>query len=327
MLDELVVTIESLKRRIREHRSYFDEGAPEARTRVSLIDPLLKALEWDVAEPSQVEVEPRMAQGRVDYALLGRAGEPVLLLEAKRLGDRNVPYDQIARYVVGHNLRRPVNIRYCAVTNGARWLVFDVSAQSPVIDVSVERDEPRLCALRLVCLWRSTLGDLGVVEQPDLETASGESTAGEFDSPSLSPTTQNQPRADWTPLNDETIRLGRDVLPSRVRFSDGHTASVSSWANMLVETVAWLHQSDLLGKDEMPFAVAGTRYCVSVDGCRPDGTPFGRPLRVRDTGIQVEGDFTAGQIVRFAGDLLKRYQVSPARVALQLVRRSTSRPT
>ena len=166
MLDELVSVIDSLKRRITEHRSYLDEGAPEARTRVSLVDPLLQALGWDVADPSLVEVEPRMAQGRADYALLGQAREPVLLLEAKKLGDANVPYDQIASYVVGQNMRRSVKIPYCGVTNGNRWLVFDVFTQSLVLDVSVERDDPRRCAVKLLSLWKSTLGDLAWLNSP-----------------------------------------------------------------------------------------------------------------------------------------------------------------
>ena len=46
MLRDLIATIETLKERIKEHRSYLGQVAPEARTRVSLIDPMLQALEW-----------------------------------------------------------------------------------------------------------------------------------------------------------------------------------------------------------------------------------------------------------------------------------------
>ena len=266
-----------------------------------------------------------MAQGRADYALRGRAGEPVLLLEAKRLADTNVPYEQIAAYVVGQNMRRSVKIPYCAVTNGSRWLVFDVFDQSIVLDVSIEREDPRRCALRLLRLWQSTLGDLGVVEQPTELRTTGEPKATQSDSSSSSRSVDVHPEAGWTPLDDDAIRPSRHLWPSHVRFSDGHSAEAKSWANMLVETVAWLHQSGRLHKEEMPLVVAGTRYCVSVDGCRPDGTPFGRPLRVRDTGIQVEGDFTGKEIVRFAGDLLKRYQILPRDVSLKLVGSSSPR--
>ena len=111
MLTELIRTIESLRERIKEHRTYFDAGAPETRTRVSLIDPMLSALGWDVGDPGLVEIEPVVANGRADYALLSGIGEPLLLLEAKRLSEDTKPhYGQLVSYVVGENLTRRVNI-------------------------------------------------------------------------------------------------------------------------------------------------------------------------------------------------------------------------
>lgn len=128
MLTELIRTIESLKERIKEYRPYFDAGAPEKRTRVSLIDPVLQALGWDVGDPGLVEIEPVVANGQADYALLRGIGEPLLLLEAKKLGDTKSHHGQLASYVVGENLKGPVKIPYCAITNGSRWQVFDVFA-------------------------------------------------------------------------------------------------------------------------------------------------------------------------------------------------------
>ena len=46
---------------------------------------------------------------------------------------------------------------------------------------------------------------------------------------------------------------------------------------------------------------------------------FARPLRVGDTGIQIEGDFTGKEIVRFAVDLLTRYNKLASEVMLTLV--------
>ena len=330
MLDSLVSTIQTVRQRIIEHGSYLDEAAPEARTRASLIDPLLQALGWDVGDPNLVEIEPRAANGRADYGLRRNSGEPVLLLEAKKLRDSSVPYEQIASYVVAENMKRATKIPYCAVTNGSRWLVFDVFAQSLVLDVSVEREEPTRCALRLLCLWRHTLSDVGVLEAvaelrptPSDDSQTPRRTSVE---PSPAPARTNRDVA-WTALDSEGMEASREVLPSHVRFPDRSGAQVSSWAGMLVEVVYWLHASRLLRRQEMPFVVAGSRYCVSEDGRRPDGTPFGRSLTVRDTGIQIEGDFTGKQIVRFAVDLLKRYEVRAAEVSLKLVRSGPREPT
>ena len=168
MLTDLIATIETLKGRIKEHRPYFDVGRPEARTRVSLIDPLLRALEWDVSDPSLVEIEPVVGPGRADYALLGRAGEPLLLLEAKKLSDTKAHHGQLASYVVGENLKRAVKIPYCAMTNGSRWQVFDVFTQECVLDASVEHEHARKCALKLIGLWQPALREIGLETVVDL---------------------------------------------------------------------------------------------------------------------------------------------------------------
>ena len=61
----------------------------EVRTRYALIDPILKALGWNLNDPSQVQIkyETRTDQSkppRVDYALLS-TGKPVIHVEARRL--------------------------------------------------------------------------------------------------------------------------------------------------------------------------------------------------------------------------------------------------
>ena len=83
LLGGLVQTIETLQKRIKEHGSHI--GAYESRTRVTLINPMLSALGWDVDDPSAVEIEPKTDEGWADYALLGSNGKPVIFVEAKKL--------------------------------------------------------------------------------------------------------------------------------------------------------------------------------------------------------------------------------------------------
>lgn len=61
MLDGLVQTVEKLGARIRMHRETI--GRYEARTRASLIDPMLCALGWEVGDPVQVMVEQVVGEG------------------------------------------------------------------------------------------------------------------------------------------------------------------------------------------------------------------------------------------------------------------------
>ncbi|MCY3837696.1 MAG: hypothetical protein OXH09_03435 [Gammaproteobacteria bacterium] len=334
MLTELITTIETLKERIKEHRPYYDAGKPEARTRVSLIDPLLVALGWDVGDPALVEIEPMVAKGQADYALLGQSREPLVLLEAKRLSDTRSHHGQLATYVVGENLKRRVKIPYCAITNGSRWQVFDVFSQDCVVDASVEGDSARRCALRLLGLWQPTLREASIVEQAvDLGRRSvrgvqlGETSATAVRGPVPIETTSRTERptdglgtnSNWTPLDSDTVSPSGSVWPSEIRFPDGNISKVESWTSMLVAIAKWLFDARLLTLEEMPFVVAGTRYCVSADGRRPDGKRLGRPLSVGEAGFQIEGDFTAKQIRRFAVDLLRRYKQASSEVGLKLV--------
>ena len=61
VLEELHELVEALKARIDAHSVELQKS--EALTRYALIDPLLRALGWDTADPSQVLVEFRSASG------------------------------------------------------------------------------------------------------------------------------------------------------------------------------------------------------------------------------------------------------------------------
>ena len=327
MLTDLIATVELVRARIRDHRSYFDVVAPEARTRVSLIDPLLRVLEWDVSDPSLVAIEWRVGSGRADYALQRRASEPVLLLEAKKLSDTNAHHGQLASYVVGDNLRRTVKIHYCAITNGNRWQVFDVFRQGIVVDASIEDDEPRRCALKLLALWQPTLRESTVEPVSDLGRGpmSGVAPSPSAADPCGRSVIRGGTRGDggpddgWMPLDSEALVPSGRLGPMAMRFPDGSTSRVESWISMLVTTAKWLFETGLLRREEVPFAVAESRRCcVSADGQRPDGKRLKRPLPIGQTGLQLEGSLAAIDVHRFTVGLLKRYDIEPSRVSLKL---------
>ena len=55
--------IESLRIRLERHQG---KGLKEYPTRTIFIDPLLQALNWDVRDPDEVELEYPTVRGRVD---------------------------------------------------------------------------------------------------------------------------------------------------------------------------------------------------------------------------------------------------------------------
>ena len=84
--------IKKVVRQVGEHGDYI-VVTHEMRTRYAVIDPILQALGWDLANPSQVRVEHVVEVSgemkRVDYALFSK-GKPAVLVEAKKLSPAQV---------------------------------------------------------------------------------------------------------------------------------------------------------------------------------------------------------------------------------------------
>jgi predicted transport protein len=116
--------IESLRAQlVRQH----GKGMKEYPTRTIFIDPLLQALNWDVRDPDEVELEyPTVDARSVDYAMkINR--KVVLLLEAKQLDD---PLDDVKSItqVVGYAAND--GIEWCVLTNGVRYKVYRTSERA-----------------------------------------------------------------------------------------------------------------------------------------------------------------------------------------------------
>ncbi|MEM2863427.1 MAG: hypothetical protein QXW20_07960, partial [Ignisphaera sp.] len=79
-LDNLIEIIKKLRERIERYRNLLEKN--EMLTRYVLIDPLLRALGWDIENPEQVRSEERQGAGVPDYVLyVGE--ERIIAIEAK----------------------------------------------------------------------------------------------------------------------------------------------------------------------------------------------------------------------------------------------------
>ena len=119
-LIQLSETIEQLRCRITEHGKHI--GGHETRTRVILIDPLLRSLGWEPEDPALVVHEHPIGDLRVDYALF-RRGKVIGILEAKALGSKLSDSD-LAKYV-----EEIPGVPVIAFTNGNEWRFFRKSGK------------------------------------------------------------------------------------------------------------------------------------------------------------------------------------------------------
>ena len=315
MLDDLAQSIETLQERIKAHGKSI--GDYESRTRVTLVDPMLCALGWEVSDPSRVQIEPRTANGWADYALLGGNGRPVVFIEAKALSVTKPPVLQTVSYAVTENTGSAAKVPYCAWTNGDEWAVVDVFNQDLVTQVSLADEDPAQCALKLLGLWRRSLLD-GSFDMP-VEPVIGLDLPTEIKPAGTLPMPISPTDAQWLSLTTKFATKG-SPSPKAIRMPDGTEKALKSWRGILLETALWLYDLGLLTKENCRIHRGPVRLLFSPDGKHSTGTLFHSPVRVGDTGIQMEGSFEPDQFVSNAHILLTHFGKNPSNVHLKMTR-------
>ena len=115
----------------------------EQNTKASLIEPVLRALGWDVFDAAEVhrEFRRRTVDSPVDYALLV-GGLPRFFIEAKALGE-NVGDPRWANQTIGY--AAVAGVKWVVLTNGVEWRIYNSHAPVPseeklLRSVSIEAD-------------------------------------------------------------------------------------------------------------------------------------------------------------------------------------------
>src|ERR1700756_2686638 len=102
----------------------------EQSTRASLVDPVLRALAWDLEDLDEVDREysPRRATKAVDYAMLLN-GAPRMLVATKALGD-SIGDRWWANRVV--NVAGSAGADWTVLTNGDEYRIYNAAARLPL---------------------------------------------------------------------------------------------------------------------------------------------------------------------------------------------------
>ena len=115
IINRIESTIRELKDRIKNHRDHIK--AHETRTRVVLIDPLLRSRGWDPEDPRLVHHEYKVNQGWADYALM-KGDTVVAIIEAKKLDQK------FADGALVEKVAAFPGIELVVFTNGNEWQFF-----------------------------------------------------------------------------------------------------------------------------------------------------------------------------------------------------------
>ena len=135
----------------------------EDDTRYALIDPILRALDWDTGDPMECHIEYPRGSGWVDYALFDRKGPigdsvgraPIIIIEAKALDAKDGLDEgegQLSKYArAAPRMNRGLGV----LTNGRVWKIYNLGWRGkfptklikPVLDIV--SDDLSYCAERL----------------------------------------------------------------------------------------------------------------------------------------------------------------------------------
>lgn len=236
-------TVAVLRKRIRDDSKYI--ARYETRTRVVLIDPLLRSLGWDPEDSKEVQLEFRGKTGRFDYALM-MDGKPVAVIEAKKLTEDLSAPDVQAQVMTYARDPKSSGIRLIAITNGDDWIVYRMSGSRLKAEtVSVSSDDLSDAAFHFA----------DYLSRPKLIGPIAKKTRRSTKS------TPRWRRRKWYPLTGELP----EEVPTAVRLGKNAPIEWVSWRETYAEVAAYLVATGYIREPDLPVYVADGKYCAIND--------------------------------------------------------------
>ena len=321
VLGELVGCIQLLQERIHSHRDTLQEN--ETRTRMALIDPLLRALGWDVFDPGVVTPEYKAGGGRADYALLRGDGQPAATVEAKKLGEALGSHRmQMLTYA------NASGIEYAGLTDGNHWELYSVFEPGQLddrrkLEVSIANTPAHASALQMLLLWRPNLGSGKPVAAaaPILDDRRPALTPTEVEPGphrNRSPAPQSA-SPGWVALSEYEPPSGT-ACPTAIRFWDGSEHTLKYWYEILTGVVKRLHSEGRLTVKDVPIGWTPKLYSVHTEPVHPSGKKFNNSKWVEGTPFVVNSHLDPKYVRENTRKLLQHCKRNPAEVHLRAAR-------
>ena len=262
-LESLLALVHKLRERIDAHGDKLRQS--EALTRYALIDPLLRELGWDTADPGLVIPEYRSGGVSADYALLDN-GSPAMMVEAKKLG---TPLRD-AVLAQGINYCLMEGTKHFAVTDGQLWEVYETHKPVPIdekriVSFDLKGQPAAEVCLKALALWRPAVeaGHVAAGESPVITQYVQCDSENETD-----PIPDEH---EWQPISDLAPQSG-DTPPGEIRLPDNSVVPASAWRSILVESARWLVEGNHLNASHCPVRPPNSKaYRVAVSPVHPSG--------------------------------------------------------
>lgn len=282
--------IKELARRVEQYGPLL-QGS-EIQTRYTLIDPLLRALGWNIEDPAEVRLDHDLALFR-PYAMFYK-GKICLVIKARPLG-------LDLKEVRGERESLLNETPYFAVTDGRHWEVYATHGLAiPENELIVKFD---------ICSSPSEVAGLASVLRPSVLGSAG-------------------PPVPVFPLHQAVFAdqvddgKGVVVLPDTLYLPKDHEGEptcwvevpVKTWKDFCVEIVRWLVYSGKLGPSNCPILRTRDKYIVHTEPRHPSGAYFPPSQRTQVGSVWVDTKYNRKYIVentqlilRHVGEDSRRY--------------------
>lgn len=312
-ISQLTLVLEQVRATAKEYADVLHEN--EAATRAALIDPVLRALGWDIGDPRRVIVEKIQSGNkdkdneRADY-LLQADGEAKFVIEAKKLNaNLKEHFVKLAAYSVA------LGVGDIFITDGIRWRHYQNighNNQEPKCELNMGNDPLSVVAAYLVqnldaALFVSEspvenrLGELAEqisVAQAKIETLERQITkliehkGHKADKSHEAPIIRPTPGHLLSKEKDYT-----NTKPSELILPDGRELIVSTWKDALVACCRFALTTHPVLLTEIPLLDQSARRTYLIQEVKPASRSSFAPVVIEDKTYWVHTNYSSNAAV------------------------------
>ena len=305
-LATLAATLADVCHQAQQNHALFSKN--EAATRAALINPVLQALGWDIANVRMVEPERTVENKQsLDYVLKGPTGAIQSVVEAKKLGERLDKLGHVGALIGYAFSLKPVSF---FITDGLNWHCYSPghSHYEPTSTIELRADNLLSAALQLLQLLDASLSGHGLIKVPSI-TQEPTATA-------TLPILKSQPQQanksiavvalakDYYPLTtnlaDPDKKLGN---PLWLRLPNGKEHSLKTWKDVLIKATELVLQSQ--AELPMPLIDKAGKKTVLLDWHHSGKERSSQQLTYQGKTVFLDTHYSARDCVANAIYLLK----------------------
>lgn len=278
-LEQLHQLIIHLRQTIQEERPALSQN--EALTRYALIDPLLRELGWDTANPIAVFPEYPIDiyggnRARADYALLDDSANPFIMIEAKKLGEPLLTGTAVNQ---GMQACLNTNTPFFAATDGDHWTIYDMlkqamPAEKLIVEFTISAEPPEQTMLKALALNRLNAA-IGVITpaSPPLIAQQPTTPTVIQDIPETPAPIEQSPNVVTRALSDIAYKK-RDPAPIAVIFPDGKKIPhKQTWSDAAHNILTYMTLQGIITADMLPIGTDVINL-VATEPVHPTGREF-----------------------------------------------------